>query len=273
MISRVAKNSFFFLGLPSRPAETATKAIVEFARYELLVGLSVQADGNFRLSFQSSDLTTSWDLVVNVTSPESSSDFRFEQRFVFSPGHLRFAICHPIPDGVRIFRIRVSESHVSFARLVRGDNDATSYLNCILHCVFHLPLLRGIICSIEGPEERHPFLNLQLLLARMQSLGSMWGTRFLTESFKCDFSDRGTEHDPWDFWVFVKDAVIGGIPAGQAFKAIFSGQYNGDIPDTFDRLLLPVDGCDTLADSFAQFVQGSKFSLKLPDIPFFPAGW
>jgi hypothetical protein len=269
-------NARLFLRLPSGPSPTIPQQIVLVHGNELLVRLSVRDPDSFRLSLCFSNVPTPLELLVEMISADNAYRFECSRRLFFSPDHLHFAICHPIPSDTQIFCCDVSIPTQLFAGLARFDNDRIGYLNSILQCVFHLPMLRKFIYSIDGQSSLWAH-NLQLLFARMQFQGGRFHAYDLINSFYSsfsneeiqarvlDFSDKKIAHDPFDFWLFLKNTLIAQTEIGDSFNELFLGQYTfhcfcEEVDDSavfdgeaVDHVWLNVDGCLTLADSVAKF--------------------
>jgi hypothetical protein len=149
---------------------------------------------SFLVSLHFSSLNAPVGLLVDMRSPSDCHCFYFRRRFSFCNELLNFSFRVPMPHTpFDYFHFRVSTIGVPYAGLVRESGETTSYLNSILQCVFHLPLLRRMIFSITSAEHISA-RNLQLLFARMQSHGKTCDTTYLTNSFKCfspdpDFSN------------------------------------------------------------------------------------
>jgi hypothetical protein len=286
MEETVTANSDFSLDLLPSTDSRRSEQIVLVNRTELLVSLRLVDLDSMRLSLSFSNLEADIHLLVNVGS--ESFPLRFCRRLLFSPECPAFELSHkyvipnqigdvvvPIGDVVDTFAIRISIRTRLFSGLLRGPNEKTGYLSSILQCVYHLPSVRSVISSIDGVLPLWA-RNLCLLFARMQLQRISVDTTPLTDSFysslsddriqrlSVNFSHREIARDPLEFWLFLKNRLIAETTAGAKFNSLFAGVYTFvcvcaevekeySVAEPRDYLLLNVDGCAGLTETFTKF--------------------
>ncbi|OHT15895.1 hypothetical protein TRFO_42232 [Tritrichomonas foetus] len=171
-------------------------------------------------------------------------------------------------------KISLNQISKSFVGLV--NQGETCYLNCVIQSLFHLPLFRKAIYSLDTNNSQDSkndfFLQLQLLFAQLENNHDKpIKTNALTSTLGKKFSGN-QQQDLHDFSFFLFDMLSQRIP--NTINDLFSGKSQQIITgisekftkvdvNKFSDISLNVKEYSSLEESFQAYIESESITYKL----------
>ncbi|CAB5149159.1 unnamed protein product [Rhizophagus irregularis] len=152
------------------------------------------------------------------------------------------------------------------------NQGATDYMNSLLQSLYCTPYFRKAVYQILT-EDDEPIKSVSLALQRvfyqLQTSNTPVGMTELTKSFGWDLTESFVQHDVQEFNRVLQDNIEGkmkGTKADGAITKLFVGKmksyikcvnvdYESSRVEDFYDIQLNVKGCQTLRDSFKDYIQ------------------